>query len=144
MCLVTIRPAKSGDESILSLLSSQLGYKVSDSEIAQRVAALARQPDRLILVSESDREVVGWIEVQLRDSLVSGRYAEIEGLVVDERRRGVGIGKALVERACAWAVERGAAKVRVRSNVTRERTQQFYEKLGFSLSKRQVVMDKSI
>lgn len=144
MAPATIRPSHAADASALAGLCAQLGYQVAGEEIAHRVAALAGRSDRLVLVSEMDGDVVGWIDVQLRDSLVSGRYAEIDGLVVEAHRRGAGIGQALVDRACAWALERGANRMRVRSNVVRQRTMRFYEKLGFSLCKRQAVMDKAI
>jgi GNAT superfamily N-acetyltransferase len=139
-----IRLASVGDAGAISALCGQIGYGASQAQIAERIAASAKQPDRQILVSERGNEVVGWIEVLVRDSLVSGRYAEIDGLVVDERRRGAGIGKALVARSCAWAAARGIARMRVRSNVTRDGALQFYRRLGFGESKRQAVFDKSI
>ena len=52
-------------------------------------------------------------------------------LVVDESRRGLGIGAALVDAALDWAAGQGFDTLRVRSNVVRERTHAFYERLGF-------------
>jgi GNAT superfamily N-acetyltransferase len=65
-------------------------------------------------------------------------------MVVDENHRSQGIGAALVKAAIGWADEHGFRTVRVRSNVVRERTHAFYERLGFSRTKTQVVFVRPI
>ena len=42
-----------------------------------------------------------------------------------------------------WAARHGCPRVRVRSNVIRERTHRFYERLGYRAVKSQKVFDKS-
>lgn len=44
---------------------------------------------------------------------VPRRYAEVDTLVVAERARHQGIGRALVERAHRWAADQGVAEVQV-------------------------------
>ena len=63
--------------------------------------------------------------------------AEIRGLVVDEEARSGGLGQKLVEAAESWARERGHNWMSVRSNVIRERTHRFYERLGYGRAKTQ-------
>jgi GNAT superfamily N-acetyltransferase len=70
-------------------------------------------------------------------------FALITGLVVDETKRSRGIGAALVEAAVEWAAGHGYRTIRVRSNVIRERAHAFYERLGFSRVKNQVVFVRS-
>ena len=54
-----------------------------------------------------------------------------------KRHRSAGIGAALVEAAEAWARERGATAIIVRSRSTRERAHRFYERIGYVESQAQ-------
>jgi GNAT superfamily N-acetyltransferase len=71
-------------------------------------------------------------------------YASINGLVVDEGRRGAGIGRALVAAGEAWARQRGAKEITVRSRSTRERAHRFYERIGYEEIKRSHVFGKPL
>jgi GNAT superfamily N-acetyltransferase len=64
--------------------------------------------------------------------------------VVDEARRGGGLGAKLVAAADEWAAGHGFRTLRVRSNVVRERTHRFYERLGFARIKSQVVFARPV
>ena len=61
-----------------------------------------------------------------------------------EASRGRKIGATLVAAAEAWARERGHGRMRVRSNVLRQPAHRFYERLGYAVTKRQAVFDKSL
>ena len=79
-----------------------------------------------------------------RSATASDPLAEIHGLIVEEEERGGGLGARLVAAAEAWAVERGMTRIRVRSNVARERTRKFYEKHGYTVTKTSNVFDKML
>ncbi len=141
---VHIRRAREADAPALAALSGQLGYPATEAQIVGRLGALASDPSREVLVAERGGRIVGWLEWSARSTLESGATAEISGLVVAEDCRAGGIGSALVERAAAAALERGFARLRVRTNETRTRTHGFYERLGFALVKRQRVYDRAL
>jgi len=61
---------------------------------------------------------------------------------VAEAQRSGGVGAALVAAAEEWARVKLCARIRVRSNVVRERTHRFYERLGYRVVKSQKVFDK--
>ena len=65
-------------------------------------------------------------------------------LVLKEARRGSGVGRALLAAAERWAVAHGYNLVRVRSNVVRDRTHYFYERLGYTRKKTSHVFDKRL
>ena len=134
-----IRAAVPADAPALAVLSGELGYPATAEQVLERLASMG--PTQHVLVFD-DGEVRGWIEVIEALRLESGRFAEITGLVVSPDVRGGGIGAALVEAAAEWARKRGLPKVRVRCNVTRERTHRFYLRQGFAEGKRQVVFDR--
>lgn len=90
-------------------------------------------------MAEAAGEVAGWLHATTSFRLESPPYAEIGGLVVDEHRRGQGIGERLVRAAVDWAGGRGFAELRVRSNVVREDAHRFYRRLGFASVKTQAV-----
>jgi GNAT superfamily N-acetyltransferase len=139
-----IRPAHASDAAAIAALSAQLGYPSTQAEILRRMAELGAQGRTAVLVAATDGVIAGWVAVREDLVLESGTFAEIAGLVVDEGHRGRRIGEALVAAAEAWARERGHVRMRVRSNVVRERAHRFYERLGYTITKRQAVFDKPL
>lgn len=97
-----------------------------------------------IFVAAEGDTVVGWISVRADLTLEGGSLAEIAGLVVDEGRRSGGIGRALALAAEGWAKTHGLPRIRVRSNVVRERAHVFYRRLGYGPTKHQAVFDKKL
>jgi len=139
-----VRPASVADASAIAALATQLGYPSTENLILARMSALDARGTTAILVAERGGLVVGWIAVREELSLESGRFAEIAGLVVDLAHRGAGIGEDLVTAAEHWARTRGQSRMRVRSNVLRERSHAFYRQLGYAETKRQVAFDKPL
>jgi GNAT superfamily N-acetyltransferase len=166
----TLRSATIKDAKKIAELSGQLGYPAAAADIAARLEALAGESSHHIAVAQSAApgsrglprppsdwrkaaklvaqseiaEVLGWIHVMTLTHLESGAFAEIAGLVVDEKHRGMGIGKALVRDAEVWAATQGCKTIVVRSNVLRTETHKFYEGLGYPVLKEQRVFKKLI
>ncbi|HKR64314.1 MAG TPA: GNAT family N-acetyltransferase [Thermoanaerobaculia bacterium] len=138
---VTIRAARAEDAAVIADLNGQLGYPTSAAEMAERLATIGNDA---VLVATQGEIVIAWIQVAITSSLESGAFAEIRGLIVDESHRSARIGAALVAAGEAWVRERGIARIRVRSNVIRERTHRFYERLGYVGKKSQRVFDKKV
>ncbi len=139
---MTLRPAQPGDADRVCVLMEQLGYDVPAEQIARRLARRGR--DREVFVAEDDSGVVGWAGVCVRDDFIGGRYAEIEGFVVDAQTRGAGIGARLLDAAEVWARAQECHTMRVRSNVIRERAHVFYERHGYRKVKAQFVFQKTL
>ncbi|HKV10405.1 MAG TPA: GNAT family N-acetyltransferase [Thermoanaerobaculia bacterium] len=142
---MTFRPARPSDAAAIAVLATQLGYPSGPEESERRLRALAERSDHAVLVAEADDgAVVAWCHVGGALPVETDPFAEILGLVVDESRRGQGIGERLVEAAADWAAGHGYRTLRVRSNVVRERTHRFYERLGFARVKSQVVFSRTL
>ena len=73
--------------------------------------------------------------------LDSKEHAILVACLTDGTR---GIGRSLLAAIEEWVIQRGITKLRVRSRSSREDTHTFYERLGFSKSKKQHVFDKSL
>lgn len=133
------------DAERLAVLSTQLGYPATAEKVRGRLADLLSDSHHAILVAEAkDSRVVAWIHVFKRKTIASDGAAEIGGLIVDESCRGRGIGRAIVEKAAAWAREQGCGSLCVRSNVVREDAQRFYTGLGFDVIKNQAVFRRAL
>jgi GNAT superfamily N-acetyltransferase len=140
----TIREASVLDAAALARLATQLGYPTTDAEARRRAAAILDLPEHRVLVAEAVGEVVGWIHVATSVTLESDPSGEIAGLVVDEAFRGSGIGARLIAEAEAWAASQGYGRMRVRSNVKRNRARRFYERVGYAVTKRQRNFEKRL
>lgn len=135
-----IRTARLADAPAIAVLATQLGYPTSAEQAEARLRDVLNRSGSAVLVAEGEEgTVIGWLHVAGTYGVQNDPFAEIAAMVVDENCRSQGIGAALVEAALDWAGQHGFGTVRVRSNVVRERTHAFYERLGFRRTKTQVV-----
>jgi len=137
-----IRDARVEDAGAVAALCGELGYPITAEHAAAHISE-----DRgvhLLVAERADGAVIGWIELAERRTVEFGEAAEIQGLVVASGERGRAVGSALLDAAEAWARARHLPRVRVRSNVIRERTHGFYLTRGYVERKRQVVFDKML
>ena len=139
-----MRNAEPRDAERVALLSGQLGYPATGDDIARRLAAIGSDVAAVLVAEAPSGEIVGWVHVRRLDLLTRDACAEIGGLVVDEARRGHGIGSRLVEAAEQWARHAGLASLRLRSNVARAEAHAFYERLGFTASKTSLLLTKTL
>jgi GNAT superfamily N-acetyltransferase len=132
----TIRRAQAQDVPGLAVLCTQLGYYVIDSQLKVRLEAILRLDYHAIFVA-TDREgrILGWIHLFERPLLIQAPGAELGGLIVEERIRGAGVGKALLTAAEQWARSRGLTLVMIRSNTRRTAAHAFYQAAGYELVK---------
>jgi streptothricin acetyltransferase len=86
-------------------------------------------PDKAVFFAHLDGSVAGRVVV----SEGWNRYAWIEDIAVGSRRRRAGVGRALMNRAVAWAVGRGLAGVRAETQNNNVTACKFYESCGFHL-----------
>lgn len=133
------------DAERLAELATQLGYPSTPEEVVARLAAIEKDSGHAIFVAEnSTGEIHGFAHVFVMRTVESEQRAEIGGLVVDERCRSRGIGRALVAHAEEWAREHGCEAIGLRSNVIRERAHAFYERLGYRHVKTQKAFRKTL
>ena len=127
---LTIRDARLEDSASIAALLGQLGYPTHAEAVAARVERLVAAADRLV-VAEVDGEVVGLADVHVSPSLEHDRpAAKLAALVVDERHRGAGIGRALVAAMEAEARARGCAVLFLTTAERRADAHAFYERVG--------------
>jgi GNAT superfamily N-acetyltransferase len=133
---VTIRTARREDASALSELLTQLGYPARAEDLPERLERL-HAADDILFVAELAGRVVGLAHVHVSPSLEYDRpAAKLGALVVEERHRGDGVGRALVQAAEAEARARGCVLLFLTTAERRADAHRFYERLGLELTGR--------
>jgi GNAT superfamily N-acetyltransferase len=139
---IQIRLIDTADAEAVAELSGELGYPASTAAMEERIRNYALLTDRTVFVACRDSAVIGWIDVGIVHHLQVEPNGEIGGLVVSHACRSSGIGARLVSRAEEWVKERGAARMIVRSNITREAAHRFYLREGYEQTKTSAVFSK--
>ena len=131
-----IREARKDDWLAVAALLAELGRP---DVLAEADADMHRgaweeyleRPDTVALVAEEEGAVVGFVDLEYRERLnFSAPQAWIPDLVVTERARSRGAGKALLEACEERARTRGCFALSLESANWRERAHAFYERQG--------------
>ncbi|MCG6493245.1 GNAT family N-acetyltransferase [Kitasatospora sp. A2-31] len=130
-----IRPAQAADEKELSELNRAAWSWLSDvsPQPAEDHSVFDERhtPDQF-LIARLDGRLVGYIRVVPPTPLASNRHVrQIQGLAVGAEARGRGIGRALVEAACAAAEADGARRITLRVLGHNAPARRLYESCGF-------------
>lgn len=144
MANVIVRDARATDAADMARLCGQLGYPAEQSELPSRLARLSRDENARAFVGQIGDTIAGMITVHVRYTLNhTAPIAQITLLVVDESVRGKGVGRALVEAAERFAMERGTRRVTVTTQLSRAGAHAFYESVGYSHTGRRYGKDFS-
>ena len=123
-----IRRATPSDERALRRLD-RAGWSWQHSPVGPREG---RFDIAGVLVYELDLEIVGYIQVGALAPMESTRHVQqVRGLLVDERFRGRGIGRALVQAAIEQAELDGIRKLTLRVLGHNAPARALYETCGF-------------
>lgn len=132
---LVVRRAGAGDAAALRRLYGQLVPEETPDEgaMAELLDDLATRPDNRLLVGEVDGVVVATCQLVLYDNpvRVPGRKAVLDSVVVDESWRGLGLGRRLVERACADLEAAQCRIIGVSAGYERTTGHRLYENAGF-------------
>jgi len=131
--LPTVRRARLDDTDALWPLVEAFASTTTPTHerFTTTFAAVVLRPDVRVLVAQEGGAVVGYLLAQLQPTFFAdGPVAWVQEVMVDERVRGAGVGRALMSAAEDWARDRGAAYVALASR----RAGGFYEALGYAPS----------
>ena len=126
-----VRDARPDDAPALGALLAELGYPAPLAVLAERLGVL-RQGGEVVLVATRGGDRVGVLTIHVTPVLHRPTpVGRLTMLVVAERARGQGVGRALVEAGERILATRGCALVEVTSNRRRTQAHAFYERLGY-------------
>jgi ribosomal protein S18 acetylase RimI-like enzyme len=131
---VNVRRARPGDASHVFALVEQLGYHPDHRGFDETFAQVVRHPEAAVFVAVEGLRVIGYLAMSQRPQIrLGGRAANIDELVVDERRRDEGVGTALLDAAIAYARGLGCKRVDLHTARARQSYQRgFYVAHGFT------------
>lgn len=131
---IEIRGATAGDVAGLASLLAELGYPAPEASIAERLELVLASGEIVLVAVRRDALVgllTGHVTPVLHRPAPVGR---ITALVITERARGQGVGRALVTAAEAALAARGCGMVEVTSNRRRTDAHAFYEHVGYQVT----------
>ena len=144
--MVLVRSASRSDASAIAPLLGQLGYPVDQGAFEHRfdrVATTGVDPAWVAVIEGSEPDVVGFAAGHLfRPFELDGPVAELTAIVVDEGRRGEGVGRALVTEFEEWAISAGCVRWSVATAFRRSDAHAFYERLGYQQLARKYQKDR--
>ncbi|HQU93781.1 MAG TPA: GNAT family N-acetyltransferase [Pyrinomonadaceae bacterium] len=93
-------------------------------------------PNNELIVAELEGEVIGTLQLTYTPSISfqGGKRCTVESVRVDEKLRGQGIGREMMQWTIERAKENGCASIQLTTNNDRVDAHRFYESLGFSKS----------
>lgn len=140
MPAVMVRDATAADAPLLAPLLGELGYPAAAEALASRMQRMLGRDDQRIFIAERDGAALGLLALHVFPVLAYDRdLAMIMALVVTASARGLGVGRALIERAETVAKSLGASRLMVTTHVRRADAHAFYERLGFDFTGRRYV-----
>ena len=134
---IVVREMTPNDAETVNKLSKQLGYPLSLGQTLQNINAVLRRRDHTAFVAEYENRIIGWIGAAQAIMIEVMPHCEINGLVIDEHCRGIGIGRVLIEKLKGWEKARGNGKIVLHCKVKRRDAHSFYRHLDFIEARQQ-------
>ena len=140
--MVTIREATEKDIPRLLELYQQLSFepdkyhKATEADCRKILKQIKKYPNASLLVAEEDGKTVGTTFMAILPGFAhqTAPFCVIEYVVVDEKCRSKGIGKALMDYCKVSAKAAGCYKIILTSDKRRDRAHKFYRANGFESS----------
>ena len=131
---IQIRAAEPNDTKVLAALMTELGYPTTAEEMEERFRTISEHADYKTYVSVDGQTITGMVGlIKAYYFEKPGCYIRVAAMIVQYEYRGKGIGKALMQRAEEWGLEKGADSVLLNSGNREERkvAHLFYKRLGY-------------
>jgi ribosomal protein S18 acetylase RimI-like enzyme len=130
---VRIRVARLSDAPGLAALMCQLGYETANNEMRARLKSILADSRCSTFVAEIGKELCGMTGTLTH---MSHEHDDLSGkivaLVVSNKHRRRGVGRALIAAAEKDFAKRNVMRVTLTTRFERDEAHQFYEKLGYS------------
>lgn len=130
-----IRDATPDDAAQVAALLGELGYPTKEAQARARIERLTAPDDSIVRVFAEGETLLAVASLQVHPGLESDEpIGLITALIVSDKARRRGVGRALVDDLVGFARARGCARVNVGSGLHRADAHAFYEGIGFTRS----------
>ena len=131
---LVIREGSPLDGEVVAQLIAELAAAIGETVALtpEYVQLFLAFPGSHLLLAEQNGRVVGLLSYSIRPNLYHAENCcMVEEVVVSEKARGMGVGKALMERLVQRAKEAGCAEASLSVLPDNNRAREFYRSLGF-------------
>ena len=131
---ILIRPCVIKDIPEILPLMEQLGYPTSEEVLESRLKRLIDTKGYGVAVACMEEKIVGLVAWSKSPLFVADKVRiHIEGLIVDQKARGIGVGKRLMEFVEDIARASGPSIIDLISGVRRSKdgSHKFYKRMGY-------------
>jgi aminoglycoside 6'-N-acetyltransferase I len=100
-----------------------------------------------VFIAERNGRAIGFLELSLRefsDGCDSMPVPYVEGWYVEPDARGIGVGRALMQAAEAWSIERGFTELASDTEIENEASLRAHERCGFEETERLIKLHKRL
>ncbi len=129
-----IRKASIEDfESIFNLISDLEGHLMDNLSFKNTFTKNLNDPNIYYLVAILENKIIGFISLHVQNILHHTKpTGEIQELIIDSNYRGSGIGGLLISEVEKIAKKLNLEEIELTTNITREKAQEFYQKLAYT------------
>lgn len=144
--VITIEPAKETDcEELYTIFGDWDKTQAFSKELFVSTFHLILQDTHnSLLIARDERQILGFVQIVKSMQLGLEPYYEVAELLIKEAERGKGIGKRLLARAEAFAIEHNVYETKLCSQVHRSRAHVFYENNGYEFCKISQFYEKNL
>ena len=141
--MIKIRNARPQDVDIVFDFISDLENAIFDKRVFKRIYTDNLKNKSNIYFIAWDKEPIGFLSCHVQGLLHHcGQIAEIQEMFVVQGKRGLGIGKQLLDNLKATTQKRKIQQIEVTSGRNRKRAHDFYLKENFILTSNKFVCTK--
>ncbi len=129
---IHLEQAREASDELLTAMQRLMAQltAVPPPDMAELDKMLSSSATTLFLARQADETIIGMAALTVF-RVPSGLKAWIEDVVVDESRRGKGIGESLTVACINHARKLGVSSIHLTSNPARTAANRLYQKLGF-------------
>ena len=127
-------------ELLATLFSIEADFKPDVAKQIKGLRMLILSPETGVIKVARDNEglAIGMVSAQLVISTAQGApSAWVEDMIIDEKYRGIGLGKALLNDTLAWAKQKGASRAQLLVDIENEPALGYYQHLGWETTQLQ-------
>ena len=127
-------------ELLATLFSIEADFKPDVAKQIKGLRMLILSPETGVIkvARDNDGLAIGMVSAQLVISTAQGApSAWVEDMIIDEKYRGIGLGKALLNDTLAWAKQKGASRAQLLVDIKNEPALGYYQHLGWETTQLQ-------
>ena len=142
--MIEIRQAVFSDFESIHKLSHVLVYQPELARLKENLSLVLAHPDYEVVVITENQNVVGWMNLCVRHRIEAESFFQIMAVVVDKEKRGLGLGKKLLNYAESQAKKKNFNFIGLSSGKHRTETHKFYISQGYTREKESYFFSKDI